>query len=413
MSDPKRHHFVPQMYLALFGNARREVQVVRLATGRSTTESTRKVAASNHFYRVEVDGEQSVHMETAAAALESRAAPVLKETADPQQRKWPLPRDTRLNVAFFLAFQHLRVPTARDALEALHEVLPELLRNAGVEAGATDLNLPLLHGASMLGPALPSGAAELCDRSWTIVDFQRKSLATSDVPVMALRDEHTTDRTPAGLAAPGGLYIPLARRTALIIGPPGTSEQDDRCVAGSTRLARALNETTARWARDALFHHPDDDPLQGIDLPGPRRGKVCWEYVTAETLRESSGRPTAGGQIPSAERPRTQGWPGGRDTDPSPARTPRRIPRLAQHEYAVLVAGVRQSLEGELYRYDLRSPEKPQLLLSLTANRICDLVVAPVDSGEVSLWILADVHGSSQSRAPLLVEARISAGTQT
>ncbi|MGY0466937.1 DUF4238 domain-containing protein (plasmid) [Kitasatospora sp. cg17-2] len=278
------------MYLRLFGAGPdekpqdKEVQVVRLASGRSTKERVKNVAASNHFHRVEVAGERNIHLETAAAALEDDVAPALKELADRTQRRWPIPSETRLKVALFITFQHLRGPIARDVLQTAHELIPELIRSQGGEIESTELNLPLEHAASMLGPALPSGAAELYDRQWNIIDFQRKGLATSDVPVMPLADEHTTDRTPMGLMTPGGLYVPLARRTALMISGPGTSERDDAQLAGNTRTARWLNETTIRWARDDLFHHPEDAPLQGIELPGPRRGELRWEYVTSEML---------------------------------------------------------------------------------------------------------------------------------
>jgi hypothetical protein len=45
--------------------------------------------------------------------------------------------------------------------------------------------------------------------------------------------------------------------------------QDAR-LPGSTAFAKSFNQRLAAGARRAIFHHPDDDPLHGLELPGPR-----------------------------------------------------------------------------------------------------------------------------------------------
>lgn len=278
MSTSKKHHYVPQMYLRNFADAKLRTQVVRLETKQSTTARISTVAATNHFHRLTVNGEHSLHLEDAATALEGRAAQPLLRLIDPGKRMWPLPDAERLTLAFFITFQYLRVPAARDTFSSLVEQLPEML-GPRLPAELQNLDVPLAHAASMIGDALPEGTGELCDRSWTVIDFQRKRLATSDVPVVPLPDENTTEQTAAGLRSPGGLYFPLSRQTALLIGPPGTSPEDDQILFGNARTARMFTAATLAWARDCLFHHPDDDPLRGLDLPQPRRGEIRWERM--------------------------------------------------------------------------------------------------------------------------------------
>ncbi|WP_435060115.1 DUF4238 domain-containing protein [Streptomyces sp. bgisy060] len=278
MSKSKKHHYVPQMYLRNFADADNRTQVVRLATKRSTAERINTIAATNHFHRLTVGGEQSLHLEDAATALEGRAAKPLLRLINPRERMWPLPDEERMTLAFFVTFQYLRVPVKRDMFSSLVAQLPDIFGGRLPEE-FEGVDIPLMHGTSMVGPSLPEGAAELCDRAWTLVDFKLKRLATSDVPVVPLPDEHTTERTAAGLRSAGGLYFPLSPRTALFIGPPGTHPRTDQILPGSTRLARLFTAATVRWARDCLFHHPDDDPLRGLDLPEPRRGEVRWEYM--------------------------------------------------------------------------------------------------------------------------------------
>ncbi|MCX4826751.1 DUF4238 domain-containing protein [Streptomyces sp. NBC_01142] len=276
MSKPKKHHYVPQMYLRNFADADNRTQVVRLAQQTSNTARINTIAAENHFHRFTVDGEETLYVEEIATKIEGRAAQPLLRLIDPQKRRWPLPNDDRLSLAFFIAFQFMRVPVARDLYASMVAQLPDIL-GLTFPAEFEDLDVPLLHGASMVSEALPEGAAALCNRAWTILDFKLKTLATSDVPVVVLPDEGVTPRTAAGFMSPGGMYLPLARRTALFIGPPGTSPEGDRMMRGNALLARLFNSATVQWARDCIFHHPEDDPLHGIELPGPRRGEVRWE----------------------------------------------------------------------------------------------------------------------------------------
>lgn len=276
VSKPKKHHYVPQMYLWNFADADNRTQVVRLAQQTSNAARINTIAAENHFHRFTVDGEETLYVEEIATKIEGHAAQPLLRLIDPQKRVWPLPNDERLSLAFFVAFQFMRVPVARDLYASMVAQLPDIF-GPNLPMEFEDLDVPLMHGASMVGEALPEGAAALCNRAWTIFDFKLKTLATSDVPVVVLPDENATLRTAASLMSPGGLYFPLARRTALFIGPPGTSPQDDRTMPGNARLASLFNATTVQWARDCVFHHPEDDPLYGIELPAPRRGEVRWE----------------------------------------------------------------------------------------------------------------------------------------
>ncbi|MFB7171696.1 DUF4238 domain-containing protein [Streptomyces sp. NPDC056254] len=277
MGQSKKHHFVPQMYLRNFADDKGRTQVVRLSTKRSTTERINTVAATNHFHRLTVGDEDNLHLEDAATALEGRAAQPMLRLIDPSKRVWPLPREERMTLAFFIAFQYLRVPVKRDALSSLAAQLPEIF-GGDLPEELRELDIPIMHAMSMVGAALPEGAAELCNRTWWIVDFKRKRLATSDVPVIPLPDENTTERSAAGLRSPGGVYFPLSPQTALFIGPPGTAPEADQIVPGNARLARQFTTATLAWTRDCLFHHPDDDPLRGYTLPEPRRGEIRWEF---------------------------------------------------------------------------------------------------------------------------------------
>jgi hypothetical protein len=53
---------------------------------------------------------------------------------------------------------------------------------------------------------------------------------------------------------------------------------DDDTGPGTTKLAKDFNQLLARNARRAIFHHPDDQPLEGIELPEPREREIYVDH---------------------------------------------------------------------------------------------------------------------------------------
>ena len=105
------------------------------------------------------------------------------------------------------------------------------------------------------------------ERAWSIIRFERKALATCDNPVILLPDPDADPHLGVGALTAAAVLLPLGRRVALFMKPPGTG--DDQ-IPGVAALARDLNQRTALNARRAIYHHPDDDPLRGVFVP-PRR----------------------------------------------------------------------------------------------------------------------------------------------
>ncbi|MFJ8932034.1 DUF4238 domain-containing protein [Streptomyces sp. NPDC102364] len=215
MSTSKKHHYVPQMYLRNFADGAQRVQTLRLASGHSYAARTDTIAFENHFHRITIDGIPNLDLENAATSVEGHAAQPILRLTDPCRRVWPIPDQDRAALALFIAFQYLRVPAARDMLLSLADQLPDMFDGQVPEELALDrADIPRLHGATMTGEALLRAAKEVSRRSWTVIDFERKSLITSDVPVALVRRDGATDRSAAGLTTHSA-YIPLARRTAL------------------------------------------------------------------------------------------------------------------------------------------------------------------------------------------------------
>ncbi|MER7109381.1 hypothetical protein ABT360_17040 [Streptomyces sp. NPDC000229] len=70
-----------------------------------------------------------------------------------------------------------------------------------------------------------------------------------------------------GIGNAAAILMPIDRRAAIVMASPGP---DDFFVRSHTKPAEELNQRFAYNARRELFHHPDDDPLDGVDQPSVR-----------------------------------------------------------------------------------------------------------------------------------------------
>ena len=130
---------------------------------------------------------------------------------------------------------------------------------------------------------LPAITEMLCQRSWIVSFYQRKTLATSDAPVVLHPAAGQPPGTGVGIANVGQIDIPLDRRVALSM---SDASPGDRRVHGVTKTAIFLDDATARNARRYLFHQPADDLLRGLRLPGPRRRELASPAEAASLVED-------------------------------------------------------------------------------------------------------------------------------
>ena len=74
-----------------------------------------------------------------------------------------------------------------------------------------------------------------------------------------------------GLLTAGRVLVPLGRRVALLmngLGAPGFR------VRRTSAVATEVNAGVTWNSQRAIFHHPDNDPLAGIELPEASRAVV-------------------------------------------------------------------------------------------------------------------------------------------
>jgi len=314
-----RHHVVSKFYLRHFANDNERVTTVMLPGDRTFPQSIGDASVQTGYYTViDQEGQQSDAAERALSLVEAHAATAWREVA---AGVWPLPNEHRGSMAAWVALQLLRGTSVRNSMSELasQALLLEVilggrtrLREGLIAAGepiddeavnAEWVGLfrdPLRaearanHHMQHLADLLPRVTQSLLDRSWLLTVFERRALATSDHPVYVVPNEDLTQMgMGTGIENATVIHLPLTRRQSLAMYQPSAVPPQlaglgrDLRWPGVTATALYSNFCTVNSARRFLFHHPDDAPLAGVDLPQPREREVAinaqlWGWIAAD-----------------------------------------------------------------------------------------------------------------------------------
>lgn len=287
MSRAKSHHLVPRHYLARFARDGK-VMAVRFG-GTCGLESIRRAATVSEFYTTRgADGEPVDVVEQWLSNVESMLHPAFTAF---ESRRWPLDSPDRERMALWVAVQYLRTQMIREISTSIGQLVVDEELSPAARATWTEQQVSkhpdsdadhvraiaaaaLADAASRLRSRAASAAwhadaieryarpiaGDLLSRRWLIFRFERRALATSDDPV-GLQAAHPG---PVGIRTARAVTFPVDRHTGLVmLDEPGSDE--DRSPTAS--IARTLNRLTVASARLAIFHHPEDMPLEGLRIP--------------------------------------------------------------------------------------------------------------------------------------------------
>ena len=311
----KRHHIVSKFYLRYFANDKERVTTVMLPGDRTFPQSIGDASVQTDYYTViDRDGQQSDAVEQSLALVEAQAATAWREVV---AGVWPLPDEHRASMAAWLALQLLRGSGVRNSMSELatHHLLLSVilggrkrLREALIAADEPSLNQEWIglftdplrlaarpeHHVQHIAEMLPRVIDSLLARWWLLTVFERKALATSDHPVHVVPNaELTSMGMGTGIENATVIHVPLTRRHSLAMYQPSAVPPQLAALGRDTRwpgvAATALysNSCTVNGARRFLFHHPDDAPLAGFDLPQPRDRELTvnaqlWDWIAED-----------------------------------------------------------------------------------------------------------------------------------
>lgn len=306
-SVSKRHHTVPQFYLRGFADGER-LGTVRLPGEQRFIQMVRKAASENNFYAVEGHEDGADVFEKMLAAVEGEIASVFESVV---RGVWPLPPEARQSLAFFVALQSVRGPDQRRNMEYILAqgarleigyggragVKGWVKHNRGVDVTDEEAEQIWEQATQPGGPPIRVAPLEhikqmvsmsdelvnyLSGRPWSLVEFDRRSLITSDSPVGLVR--HADDPEPwlgVGFMTAWGVTYPLTRKLGLLMSDPMSFAGEvaveevregklDIRQDGTTALEKFFNQYTASSASEWVFHHPDDERFVPANLHDPR-----------------------------------------------------------------------------------------------------------------------------------------------
>lgn len=318
-TQAKRHHVVSKFYLRYFADAANRIKTVMLPGEPTFVQSVENASVRTQFYTaIGHDGQPTDAAEKAFSGVETAAAKAWAEVA---AGVWPLPSDSREHMAGWIALQLLRGSRVRTSLGQLgtdmlqlqvivggRRRLREVLQEVGephddesvtrewisLFADPLEVEAHANHHIHYLAKTLPRVTESLHDRWWLLTAFERKSLATSDHPVYVLPNpDLNAIGLGTGIETADAIHVPLTRRLSLSMHLRATlpnelaGVREDRRIPGVAATALYSNSCTVNGARKMLFHHPEDSPLVGLDLPGPRTREVeasgdPWSFMPDE-----------------------------------------------------------------------------------------------------------------------------------
>lgn len=307
MAGAKLHHTVPQFYLRGFANDDDRITTVKLPGDRPFIQKIGSTAAINHFYSIDGHPDGPDAFERALSKLEAGAADVLRVIVD---GAWPLSAEQRLTLSTFLAVQHVRGPDHRRTMEYLAAQMTRLEltytgrdnvqrwaeRRYGVELDEDEAEelwqrttrpegppftmTPIAHIAQIIESANKL-LSYIVGRPWTLVQFNRRPLVTSDSPVGLMPAQGTAPWEGVGFATAQLITFPLTRKRGLIMGDGMLFAERgipverlrvgeaDETEPGTAAMARLINDLTVHSASEYVYHHPDDGDALPSPLPGP------------------------------------------------------------------------------------------------------------------------------------------------
>jgi hypothetical protein len=267
MQYPKvdRSHIVPRNYLENFATGG-AIAMRMPGWPESKPVSTRRIAVREAFYsRTRPDGSRIDDVEWSLAQLERVTAPLLRTVG----AAWPLDRDRKTRLAELFAHQLIRGPQWKEWHE---DFTPRFIANyqrqegqnaddrVAIEVAGRDL----LTDTSRLTRMLSLGTkitAILASMHWTLLEFDRPWVVTSDHPVVVWPLSQRA-RPPQPTSMDTGVLetlevrVPISPHQAILMTWNDDPDEETSPLRGRRDHAANLNAFTVAQADLQWFHQP-------------------------------------------------------------------------------------------------------------------------------------------------------------
>jgi hypothetical protein len=265
----KNAHIVPRTYLANWAVDGKIAVWLVPECERLDDQQIRNVGTRRRFYdRERLDGTNIGDIEWSLGQGEAAATPLLRSFDE----KWPPSIDEKTQLAELFAYQLLRGPRWKaEYEERTRRWIEEYDRTADAQLPPAELekqNAALLsntHRLTMMFSTALTATSVFASMHWTLVEFDRSLIATSDHPVVLWpgaesRAPQPVDVTQAGVMQCIEIRLPLSPTRALLMTWADNPDEDDPRVHGTRDHAANLNAFTAASADRQWFHLPGHTP---------------------------------------------------------------------------------------------------------------------------------------------------------
>lgn len=308
-----RHHLVPQMYLKNFADAKSRVALVdRDDPTRRIVTTVRNACAEVGFYRIDpesIDASAAddvvIHpelIEQQLSRFETAARPGLFQLVRTRSKD-ALTRDDWYHLVNFIALQSVRGRRWRDDFDSVathatrmhlaesvsDEKIRDWLKDAGERYGKAEVRefrRRMLGdgGPRVIAPrtvhvfegiklAFDIIAPRLADRmDWQVIEASSATVLTGDEPVCWW----APGDSPVGYVNARAIWMPLSKDLILELIDADTDRAglglpDLQTPSGRDEMVALVNREVAGQAERWIVHHPETDPVEGLDIPGRTR----------------------------------------------------------------------------------------------------------------------------------------------
>lgn len=203
MSEPIKHHFVPQCYLKKFSLDNKKVNYYDKVLHICGNEDIERMCQIPNLYKLSQSAPYYIETDFFANNYEDKLGRILThfETIDIDLDKIPYDKNHRINLSRQIVLQYMRTPFYRDAkseneLTAYYELLKQILKRYNFEVEEIEFkanNKAEFHKTLLLeNEIIDDIIKDIADANWELLYTSSSEFYTSDNPVavVAKNDVH-------------------------------------------------------------------------------------------------------------------------------------------------------------------------------------------------------------------------------
>lgn len=194
MSDPIKHHYVPQCYLKKFSLDKINVNYYDKELCKCDQKEINEICQLENFYKLSQSAPYYIETDFFANKYENKLGKILAhfEKIDYSVKQIPYDKNLRINLSRQIVLQYMRTPFYRDTkseneLNAYYELMIHILRSCNFEVDEIEFkanNKAEFHKTLLLeNENIDDIIEDIADANWELLYASSDEFYTSDNPV--------------------------------------------------------------------------------------------------------------------------------------------------------------------------------------------------------------------------------------